>query len=309
MDTPTRETPEGAWNNYKLKKAIQSRREQQQRTDNRVGPRIAELKANGLPFRAIAATLEHEQVQTPSYFTNKGWSAMAVKRIWDRTRPQQEPGEPGEPATSLVLDRPSQIEGLNAYFKIKEQANAYAPNQHNVCYPVAITALTGKPYAECDAAVSAVHRRGRTGSTFSGKTLTHKEVGLAQVLAHFGLYPEKDETMPHIKTTRSLLTACEAGQLKGKYAVRFPHHIAAVIDGKLIDWSQAKRKRVDGIYRIKELEADDDAWALASDFGHWLATYRTKRDARLGQSKGWPNCGNLAADNQEKGKPCEIPSL
>lgn len=115
----------------------------------------------------------------------------------------------------------------------------------NDCGVKALAIVCEVPYARAHAALKAVGRRDRKGTT-------HRQLmAAAQSLGFLVGDPEKP---PKAKTMTSLPTALrEAGLLGNRYIVWVPGHIAAFAGGKVEDWTSGRRHRIEAIYRVERV--------------------------------------------------------
>ncbi len=148
-----------------------------------------------------------------------------------------------------------------------------AHGERNDCTVMALTAATGRSYDECHAALAKAGRKSRRGCNFPtiGKRAA-KSLGFLMEELDYLDYSAK--TMITAERDRKLST--------GKYVLRVRSHVAAMIDGKIVDWSQGRRHRIRNIYTFTAIDKAP-AWAAPAKAPAGTETWRsfrkyTKRD-------------------------------
>ena len=114
-----------------------------------------------------------------------------------------------------------------------------AKGEHNDCTVKALTAATGLDYDVCHDALAKLGRRNRRGCNWM--TLGPKAA------ENLGFRMER---MDHRDYSAKTMITVERDRAfrNGHYVIQVSHHVAAVIDGKVCDWSQGRRKRVQAVY-------------------------------------------------------------
>ncbi len=57
------------------------------------------------------------------------------------------------------------------------------------------------------------------------------------------------------RTARTAITIERDRKLQsGRYVIGMTHHLAAMIDGKLMDWSQGRRKKINGVFQLNRID-------------------------------------------------------
>ncbi len=141
------------------------------------------------------------------------------------------------------------------YSTLSSAANALG--EHNDCTVRALTAATGLEYAAVHAAMAQAGRKYRKGCVFS-------VVG-RQAARALGF---KVETLSRseysAKTTRTI--AKDRKLRTGSYVVRVRGHVAALVDGQVIDWSPDNLRRVTAVFRVTKATSPAPAAAAAVPF-------------------------------------------
>lgn len=121
-----------------------------------------------------------------------------------------------------------------------------AHGEHNDCTVMALTAATGCSYDDCHAALQQAGRKNRRGCQFPtiGKRAA-KSLGFLMEEMDWRDYSAK--TMITAERDRKLRT--------GKYVLRVRGHVAAMVDGKIVDWTAGRRHRIRNIYTFTAIEA------------------------------------------------------
>lgn len=110
-------------------------------------------------------------------------------------------------------------------------------NENNDCTVRAVAIVTGLPYDQVHAAFSQAGRKHRRGCRRSVTEQACKSLGYAmKSVAH------ESRTAVTIEREKRLQT--------GRYIIGMTAHLAGMIDGKLIDWTAGRRKRVNGVYSL-----------------------------------------------------------
>lgn len=114
-----------------------------------------------------------------------------------------------------------------------------AHNENNDCTVKALTAATGLPYDDCHKALAKQGRKPRKGCHFHtvGKRAA-ADLGFLMETMDWRDYDAK--TMISAERDRKLA--------KGRYVLQVRRHVAALVDGKVIDWSQGRRHRINDVY-------------------------------------------------------------
>ncbi len=109
--------------------------------------------------------------------------------------------------------------------------------EHNDCTVKALTAATGLDYDTCHAALAAEGRRNRRGCNWftMGPRAANK---LGFNMERITGYSAK--TMISAERDRRLA--------KGRFVAQVRGHVAAVVDGNVVDWTQGRRHKIQYIY-------------------------------------------------------------
>lgn len=115
-------------------------------------------------------------------------------------------------------------------------------NETNDCVIIAISLVTKIPYKEVHAIFAEAGRKPRTGLS---------PIEYIPVLRQMG-YKIEVEQDPRKLTDGSRFTGKTIQGAKrfktGRHLVRFKRHLAALIDGQLMDWVDGKRKIVEHVF-------------------------------------------------------------
>jgi len=114
-------------------------------------------------------------------------------------------------------------------------------NETNDCTVRCLTASTGLPYDVCHAQLKKQGRKNRKGCHwFIEGPKAAKALGFT--MRKLGRDEYRAKTMITAERDRKLQS--------GSYAVLVRGHVAAMVDGKVIDWSQGRRHRIAAIYEV-----------------------------------------------------------
>jgi len=148
-----------------------------------------------------------------------------------------------------------------------------AHGERNDCTVMALTAATGCTYDDCHAALAKAGRRNKRGCNFPsmGKAAA-KTLGFLMEELDWRDYNAK--TMISAEKDRKLR--------KGNFVVRVRGHVAAMVDGKVVDWSQGRRHRIKNIYTFTAIDKAPE-WAAPAKRPAGSETWQsfrkyTKRD-------------------------------
>jgi len=144
-----------------------------------------------------------------------------------------------------------------------------AHNENNDCTVKALTAATGLTYDECHHALAKQGRKPRRGCNFHtmGKRAA-KELGFLMEALDWRDYDAK--TCISAERDRKLA--------KGRYVLQVRGHVAALVDGKVVDWSQGRRHRIRAVYAFTPI-AKPEPTKIPKGTAKWQAyTKYTKQD-------------------------------
>lgn len=114
-----------------------------------------------------------------------------------------------------------------------------AHNEHRDCTVKALTAATGLTYDECHAALAKTGRRNRKGC--------HWYIQGPKAAEALGFNMRRMDRSEY--NAKTMITAAKDRNLRsGRYVVQVRRHVAGMIDGKVVDWSEGRRHRVEDIY-------------------------------------------------------------
>lgn len=118
-------------------------------------------------------------------------------------------------------------------------------NETNDCTVKALTAATGLDYDTCHAALAKFGRKPRKGCVFH---MVGKRA--AQYLGW------KMETVSKHELRAKTITTAERDPVlrNGRWVLQVSRHVAACVDGKVIDWTQGRRHRLQCAYRFTKME-------------------------------------------------------
>lgn len=150
-------------------------------------------------------------------------------------------------------------------------------NETNDCTVKALSVITGLDYDTCHAQLAKQGRKNRQGCYW------HIEGPKACKALGFEL-----RKMTRNEYRAKTMITCERDPaLKhGKFAVLVSRHVAGMVDGNVIDWSQGKRKRVQIIYQctaIPGFKAPTPAprKALPKGSGDWRSFRKYRKQDNL----------------------------
>ena len=107
------------------------------------------------------------------------------------------------------------------------------------CTVKALTAATGLSYDECHAALAKTGRRNRKGCQWWSQGPKAAE-SLGYNMRRMDRSEYRAKTMITAGKDRALRS--------GRFVIQVSRHVAAVVDGTVIDWSEGTRRRVQDIY-------------------------------------------------------------
>lgn len=113
------------------------------------------------------------------------------------------------------------------------------------CTVKALTAATGLPYGDCHKALADQGRRPRKGCH------VHQMQKAATVLGYSMTRKERNTYSAKTMTTAPRDPRLRAGNLICATA----GHVAALIDGEVIDWTSGRRHRIQDVYTVEAVQA------------------------------------------------------
>lgn len=148
-----------------------------------------------------------------------------------------------------------------------------ANGEHRDCTVKALTAATGLTYDECHAALAKTGRKPRKGC--------HWYIQGPQAAKALGFTMRRMDRSEY--RAKTMITAGRDRALRsGRFVVQVSRHVAAVVDGKVIDWSEGTRRRVEDIYEctpIAGFVAPLPMGPMPTGSAKWVAFEKyTKRD-------------------------------
>jgi len=131
-----------------------------------------------------------------------------------------------------------------------------------------MTAATGCDYSVVHAAFAKHGRKARKGCNFQSTG--------AAVARELGYHMTR--LGPHQYSAKTMISAAKDRALRsGHYVAKVRGHVAAIVDGKIIDWTQGRRHRIIAIFEFTPIAAK--AADLPTGSAKWLAfTKYTKHD-------------------------------
>lgn len=150
-----------------------------------------------------------------------------------------------------------------------------AHGESNDCTVMALTAATGCSYDDCHAALRKAGRKNRRGCQFPtiGKAAA-KSLGFLMEELDWRDYSAK--TMITAERDRRLRT--------GNFVVRVRGHVAALVDGKIVDWTAGRRHRIRNIYTFTPMDKAPE-WAAPAKApkgtAKWQAFTKYKKSDNL----------------------------
>lgn len=119
-----------------------------------------------------------------------------------------------------------------------------AHKEHRDCTVKALAVATGKPYAEVHAALAKAGRKPRRGTSLANMATAAKALGFT--------WERRDRSHFSARTVR---TAERDGRLAamGRLVLSMSGHVAGMIDGKVLDWTEGRLHRIRSAYIVRPL--------------------------------------------------------
>ena len=126
-------------------------------------------------------------------------------------------------------------------------AASEAHKEHRDCTVKALAVATGKPYADCHRALAKAGRKPRRGCHLHQMEEAAKSLGFSM--------DRRDRSHFTAKTAR---TADRDGRLAamGRVILSMSGHVAGMIDGKVIDWTDGRLHRIRSAYIVRPLSPE-----------------------------------------------------
>lgn len=119
-------------------------------------------------------------------------------------------------------------------------------NEHNDCTVTAVTICSGLDYADVHAAFAAAGRKRGKGVNRGITRAACRSLGL-----------EMKRVDRRIKAKTAITIERERSLQSGSYIIGMTRHLAAMVDGKLIDHTKGRRKQVNGVYELHPIQGTD----------------------------------------------------
>jgi hypothetical protein len=118
---------------------------------------------------------------------------------------------------------------------------AAAHNEHRDCTVRALTASTGLDYDVCHEAFRKLGRKNRRGVHWSPTAMkAANSVGF-----------NMRRLLRNEYSAKTMITAERDPALRaGRYCVLVRGHVAALVDGQIIDWTQGRRHKIQAVYEV-----------------------------------------------------------
>lgn len=133
-------------------------------------------------------------------------------------------------------------------------------NERNDCTIVALTIVTNKPYEECKSTLESHGKRRRQGCKRSIQLKALKTLGFKTRNInpeHFlNQYPEVHKRQLKNITTHQPDRFPHVFRDGRTYLLYNPNHVAAMINGKVHDWTRGRRRKVVQILEVLPVDAD-----------------------------------------------------
>lgn len=122
-----------------------------------------------------------------------------------------------------------------------------AYREQNDCTVIAAALVTGATYEQAHTACA------MSGDRMRGRGMRWWRHGYA-VLDDLGHRAEPVSLAPLLRRKGSGLTGCTVAQYlprRGRYLVQYRGHLAAVVNGELLDWTKGRRHRVIRLWKVE----------------------------------------------------------
>jgi hypothetical protein len=134
-----------------------------------------------------------------------------------------------------------------------------AKGETNDCTVKALAITTGRDYDDCHKALAKVGRKKGRGTTFHRVQLAAKALGFEMKLRDHGEFRAK--TIISAERDRLLRS--------GNLILGTCNHAAAMVDGKVLDWTEGRRHRIQTVWNITPLPGYTPAVSAEIEFTYY----------------------------------------
>lgn len=132
------------------------------------------------------------------------------------------------------------------FLKLKEESSSFG--EVNDCSIKAITLATGKPYSEVLALSYRFGRKKGKGTYIETSKKILDALGFEVIILEEYIWKRIGKTF---------LTFARNNYIKSSNLIIYSStHMAAIVDGDLIDWAIEKRKRIQSVWKIQKKEEE-----------------------------------------------------
>ena len=124
------------------------------------------------------------------------------------------------------------------------KAASYEKNESEDCTVRAIAITTGEGYDLAHYAMEEQGRKRGRGTSIANMKRVCDQLGYKMV---------RVERQTYAGRAKTIITAARWGW-KGAFIISTRGHVAGMVDGKVYDWADGTRKRINNIYRITTIE-------------------------------------------------------
>lgn len=133
-------------------------------------------------------------------------------------------------------------------------AASKARGETNDCAVVALSILANVSYEVAHAALAKAGRKSRSGTYMGTMFAALRALGCTitrvDPMKIVNQYPHPHYNLKNMTTHHPVRFSGVFQHLEGKFLMVTASHVAALVDGRLLDWSQSKAMRVEALYRI-----------------------------------------------------------
>jgi len=131
--------------------------------------------------------------------------------------------------------------------------------ENNDCTVKALAIVTELDYSTVHAAFAKAGRKPRKGAN---RAISAKAAKL------LGFHMEQVDS--HISARTAITIEREPSLQSGRYVIGMTRHLAAMIDGKLVDWSEGRRKKINAVYALSPIAGWSPASNITVPVHEWL---------------------------------------
>lgn len=142
---------------------------------------------------------------------------------------------------------------MRTYEDLYREYREHAPTDYGVCGPVAVAAVSGASFADAYDACTLAGRQFRQGTHLHAIKRALELCGARISETFLPLQPPRADRWGYQHQSRYTAVTIGRALPRGKHLAFTTNfrHVLAVIDGKVLDWTEGRRHRIDYVWTIE----------------------------------------------------------